>query len=92
MKPRRTHNSNKVFKLPGGTEDNDLWIEVKEDEEHYIVLASTWVPTDEERERIANGENIELMVWGQGHPPVAMRLTDVPLGKKPGSQTRFIGP
>jgi hypothetical protein len=63
---------------------------LREDEEHYMVLSSTWVPTDEERERIANGENIELLVWGSGHPPVAMEITDVPLGKKPGSQTKFV--
>jgi hypothetical protein len=63
MRGRRTHLSNKVYSLPGGTEDNDLWI--YDDGEH---LRSCWVPSDEERAAIAAGENIELIVWGRGHP------------------------
>lgn len=80
MNTRRTHNSNFTFRLEGGTEDNDLW--VHRDEENGLIT-STWVPTDEERVAIANGENIELIVWGQGHPPVALRTTTVALGKAP---------
>lgn len=26
MRPRRTHLSNRTFALPGGNEDNDLWL------------------------------------------------------------------
>jgi hypothetical protein len=41
------------------------------------------VPTDEEREKIAAGANIELTTWGTGTPPLAMRITDTPLGRPP---------
>lgn len=78
MKARRTHLSNQVFSLPGGTEDNDLWL--WNDGEK---LRSCWVPTEEERKAIANGANIELMVWGQGTPPVAIGTCTYPLGAPP---------
>lgn len=74
MRARRTEHTNRVLKLPGGTEDNDLWFyEVEQDGQR--IICSVWVPTEEERNRIANGENIRLLVWG-GHPPVALDITD----------------
>jgi hypothetical protein len=83
MKPRRTVFTDRVFTLPGGTEDNDLWT--------YNVatnsgpaIASVWVPTDAERAAIAAGENIRLIVFGTGMPPVVLDLTDESLGKAPG--------
>lgn len=83
VRARRTVLSNFVFRLAGGTEDNDLWVERKTDDGGNPVISSTWVPTDDERRQIANGANIELVVWGQGHPPVMVRTTDMPLGKAP---------
>jgi len=83
MRARRTVNSDKVFRLPGGNEDNDLWVEVFEDDDGYPIIASVWEPTPQERLRIAAGENVKLMVWGSGHPPVAMGVTDERLGKPP---------
>jgi hypothetical protein len=83
VKPRRTHASNKVLRLPGGNEDNDLWIEHGVDEGGMSVMCSVWEPTAEERAKIAAGENVELLVWGDAHPPVAVKPTDVPLGKPP---------
>lgn len=83
MRPRRTHESQKAISLPGGNEDNDLWVCLKRDDNNYPVLTSVWEPTAEEREKIANGENIELMVWAVKTPPVAVAVTDVPLGKPP---------
>lgn len=77
LKPRRTHLSNLVWRLEGGNEDNDLWT-VTDGE----TVRSTWVPTDEQRARIAAGENIELVVWG-GQPPVVMRLDSTPIGAPP---------
>jgi hypothetical protein len=77
IKPRRTHLSNVVWELPGGTEDNSLWAYNTEDGQ----VISTWVPTDEQRARIAEGANIDLHVWG-GMPPVALLVNDrTPLGK-----------
>lgn len=83
MKPRRTHFTNRVFTLPGGTEDNDLWVYDIPDDNENNVIASVWVPTDEERERIAKGENVRLLVWGRNMFPVAMDVTDESLGKNP---------
>jgi hypothetical protein len=80
MKARRTHLSNQVFRLPGGNEDNDLWVYLDVHEDGTPLIRSTWVPTDEERARIAAGENVELIVWGHGHPPVAMGVVNYPLG------------
>lgn len=82
MWPRRTHASNRVYRLAGGNEDNDLWVHETADDQDTTVISSVWVPTDEQRERIANGENIELAVWG-GQPPVSLGVTDVPIGKAP---------
>lgn len=82
MKPRRTHHSNQVFRLTGGTEDNDLWVE-RTTSEGGPCLRSVWEPTDDERQRIAGGENLYLVVWGVGTPPVALGVTDEPLGKAP---------
>jgi hypothetical protein len=81
MRPRRTIYTDRVFSLPGGTEDNDLWT--------YMVvtdsgpgIASVWVPTDEERAAIAAGENIRLVVFGMTMPPVYLDLTDEAIGKQ----------
>lgn len=82
MLPRRTHYSNKVFTLVGGTEDNDLWVE-NTTSDHGPCLKSTWEPTPEERRAIGDGANVYLVVWGSGHPPVAMGVSDDPLGKAP---------
>lgn len=87
MKARRTHRTDIVFKLPGGTEDNDLWVERMEIEDEVlgvtVALGSTWVPSDEERRAIADGANIELLVVGTVLPPLAMHTATVPLGKAP---------
>jgi hypothetical protein len=83
MKARRTHHTNHVFRLPGGTEDNDLWTYVLIDETGNPILCSVWEPTPDERKRIAEGENIRLCIWGSSQPPVLLDLTDEPLGKKP---------
>ena len=83
MRARRTHLTDQVLSLPGGNEDNDLWIYHMEDAMGAITICSVWVPTDEEREAIANGENIRLCLRGIRHPPVSIDLTDEPLGKHP---------
>lgn len=83
VRGRRTVHSEYVFKLVGGNEDNDLWVyDMSDGITDIPVVCSVWVPTEEERERIAAGENIRLMIWGKPIPPVAMDLTDEPLGKR----------
>lgn len=81
MGPRRTPTSNRVFLLEGGNEDNDLWVRTGVDSSGHATIASVWELTDEEREAIANGANIELMVWGLGTPPVSLAVTHERLGK-----------
>ncbi|CAB4906420.1 unannotated protein [freshwater metagenome] len=83
MRPRRTHESNAVYRLPGGTEDNDLWTVRAENANGEAIVQSTWVPTDQERAAIADGENVLLTIWGHAHPPVAVGTTAVPLGARP---------
>jgi hypothetical protein len=80
MKPRRTVYSNQVFRLPGGTEDNDLWVMRDQHTDGSPLIRSCWVPDDDERQAIAAGANIELIIWGGGHPPVAMGVVSYPLG------------
>ncbi|HEY3018639.1 MAG TPA: hypothetical protein VGJ32_00515 [Solirubrobacteraceae bacterium] len=85
MKPRRTVVSNTVFALQGATEDSDLWARVYapgEVEDGEVVVGSVWELTDDERAAIADGANVELLVWG-GQPPVALRLSNYRLGKPP---------
>lgn len=84
MRPRRTHRSNATYVLEGGNEDNDLWVERTTMEgSDDPIIASVFVPTDEEREAIARGENVKLLIWGTAQPPVAVITTDEPLGKAP---------
>lgn len=81
MKPRRTALSTTVFHLPGGTEDNDLWATEYEGEAGGRAIGSTWELTPEERVQVAEGANIELVVFGGGQPPVTLRVTEIPLGR-----------
>ena len=80
MLPKRTQFTDSVLRLPGGTEKNDLWYYNQVIEDDVLgkasAICSVWVPTLEERERIANGENVRLIVWSKTHPPVSMDLTD----------------
>jgi hypothetical protein len=70
MKPRRTRYSNRVYRLEGGTEDNDLWVE-ENFEEHTI--RSVWQLTDEERQKVADGQNVYLVCWGVQIPVAIQR-------------------
>lgn len=79
MIPRRTHHSNAVYELEGGNEDNSLWV-YQSPVGNWV--SSVWEPTTAERRAIAEGQNIELTVYG-GQPPVSMGVTNVPLGKVP---------
>jgi hypothetical protein len=74
MNVQRTATTNKTFKLPGGTEENDLPVTVGEEDGHPTI-SSFWLPTDEERAKLAAGAYVELTVWGQGTPPVALRVS-----------------
>lgn len=75
MKPRRIRSSNVCLSLPGGNEDNDLWVEVARDTEGAPVFMSTWEPSEAERRLLAEGGTVSLVVWGKAHPPVAIETT-----------------
>lgn len=85
LQPRRFHSANTVWRLGGGNEDNDLWAMNHEVNDGVLgvmaCVTSVFVPTGEQREAIANGENIALTIFG-GQPPVMVRLTDEPIGKQ----------
>lgn len=82
MRPRRTPFSTAVFRLDGGTEDNDLWVERTHDTNDVPVMRSVWELSDEDRAAIARGENVALCVWGERHPVVALTTTDDPIGAR----------
>lgn len=83
MRARRSIHSTRVFSLPGGNEDNDLWVYDMPDDANGNVIISVWEPTEEERKQIAEGQNIRLLVWAPKHVhlPVAMDVSDEALGK-----------
>lgn len=87
MRPRRTHESNYVFRLKGGNEDQDLWVQRQPIDDNVLGLmpgiTSVWVPSNEERAAIAAGENIELTIVGNQQPPVVVGTTAVAIGKGP---------
>jgi hypothetical protein len=83
MKPRRTHVSNQVFRLPGGNEDNDLWVALVAANEGGPAIVSTWELEEHERSAIYHGANIDLVVFGTAHPPVALEVSTATVGKAP---------
>lgn len=42
------------------------------------IVLTEWQPTEEERARLARGENVRLWIWTFGTPlqPVALEVTD----------------
>lgn len=95
MRPRRFKVANRVYLLPGGNEDNDLWVQIlpTEDEVMGKVMAirSVYELSDEEREAVAAGANVTLWIVGGAQPPVMLAVTDEPLGKGPYSRWRSDG-
>lgn len=77
MKPVKTPSTNFTYKLPGGTEANDLPCEIVADSDGNRIIQSNWEPSEEERQAIADGATIYLMVWGNGIPPVAIGVDGV---------------
>jgi hypothetical protein len=38
------------------------------------TMSSLWIPTEEERQELIGGRNIELIICGRLHPAVALRV------------------
>lgn len=72
MKPVRTEYTNAIFKLPGGTDENDLPVEKNVDEQGRHVIVSTWELSEGELEDVIATGKIQLVVWGEGHPPIKL--------------------
>lgn len=82
MKPRRFPTATNVFRLVGGNEDNDLWVQRGFlDEDSRPFIRSVWELTEVERALVAKGAKVSLVVEGIGHPPVRMYVTEEPLGR-----------
>lgn len=84
MRGRRTARSNRVYALPGGNEDHDLWVRVGTLDTHLPAsdpsaaqpyIASVWEPDQGERAAIATGANLELVIYGRAQPPVSLGVT-----------------
>jgi hypothetical protein len=73
MRPRRTPTSTTVFRLAGGTEDNDLWVR-QGDTDGDPWIESVWELDEDEIVAIAAGGTIELRVFGRGTPPVSLAV------------------
>lgn len=44
------------------------------DTPHGHVMISEWVPTEEERERLARGMPVHVWVYGHGHPVLSVTV------------------
>lgn len=80
MKAVRTEKSNFIYYGPiEGIGDLDC--QIIPDSEWGRVVRSIWIPTDEERQYIADGGNIELdILTPEQIPPVSVNVTDeIPL-------------
>lgn len=72
MRPVRTPESTVVFKLDGGTEENDLPAVVREDEAGTPVVCTTWELDSDDLAAVLTTGRLELCVWGAGTPPVSL--------------------
>jgi hypothetical protein len=84
MKSRRFPAANRVYELTGGNEDNWLYVEESELPVEHLgnrpTCRSLWVPSKADRELIADGANISLLIVG-GQPPVMLQVTDEQPGR-----------
>jgi hypothetical protein len=73
VRPRRVPTATSVFRLAGGTEDNDLWVR-KGSTDGQPWIESVWELDGDERAAIAAGATIELRTFGTGTPPVSLAV------------------
>lgn len=85
MKAVKTPETNVTLTLPGGTEENDLpavramlydQSRGQTQQDASLGWVSTWMPDEAEARKLEAGACVELTVWGEGHPPVALGVTD----------------
>ena len=80
MRPIRTPDTDLVFKLRGGTEENDLPAERVETPEGpgAAAVVTVWDLDSEERAAVAAGAMIRLTIFDGLIPPVALGVEDRP--------------
>lgn len=69
MRPVKVAQSNIVYRGPTA-EIGDLWCERVSPGQ----IASVWEPSDEERELLAAGGRIELLLWSEPIPPISLAV------------------
>lgn len=73
MKPTKPSNSNFCYTAPPGMDNcEDLHVRV-DVQDGLRIISSLWELTPEERAAIAKGANVQLNVYGEGHPVVSMQ-------------------
>lgn len=90
MKPIRTEETNVILELPGGTRANDLPVIRGKDHEDRQVWRSTWQPDPLELEHLIHGAPIQVDIWGDRHPPIAVRTGNVAAGEVAGLTANHI--
>lgn len=72
MRPVKTPQTNTVYKLPSGTEENDLWVEAGMGPGDQPVTISEWEFSPVEREAIAVGGRVQLIIHSHIVPAVSL--------------------
>lgn len=78
MEPGRIHGHTRILGAPANWDQSKgecvgLPI-VDRLTEHGPVMISEWEPTEEERDRIAQGLPVHLWIYGQAHPVVSISV------------------
>lgn len=74
MRARRTPECNAVYALPGGNEDNDLHVERITTPDMEPLVISEWEFTPTEREAVAIGGRLQLIIHSHVVPPLGMAV------------------
>lgn len=78
MRPMENPYATRVLRGPQSSEIVDLPVvddTVTVDGREIPIMTSYWVPTESEREAIAQGRPIRLTIGGRSHPPVALDVS-----------------
>jgi hypothetical protein len=83
MRPVETPFTNVTLTLPDGTEENDLPAERAVDGLNRACFITTWKPDAFELAQLRRGAAVRLVVWGEGHPPVALSVDPLLVPPRP---------
>lgn len=74
MRPITTDKTNFTYILPGGPPESTLPVEKKQENGMVPVNISIWELSADEMIALQMTRKIELAVWGEVHPPVALAV------------------